>query len=132
VSIETTVAVARLAAYNHGMDVRDERLAKNEALLREVNERIHEVGERLQVLPDDELLDFRCECGRPECDESLSMTKAEYEHVRSEQDRFAVLPGHEDDEIERIVERTDRYLVVDKRPEAEPYVGADGKPDSDA
>jgi hypothetical protein len=130
VSIETTLPVTRLAAYNRGMDVRDERLAKNEALLREVNERIHEVGEHLQVLPDDELLDFRCECGRAECEESLSMTPAEYEHVRSDNDRFAVLPGHEDDDVERIVERTDRYLVVDKRPEAEPYVGADGQPDS--
>ena len=114
------------------MDARDERLAKNEALLRAVNERIHEVGERLQVLPDDELLEFRCECGRPECDDSLSMTPAEYEHVRSDNDRFAVLPGHEEHQIERIVERTDRYLVVDKRPKAEPYVGADGQADSGA
>jgi hypothetical protein len=112
------------------MDPREERLAKNEALLREVNERIHEVGERLQVLPEDELLDFRCECGEPECESSVSLTPAEYEHVRSDNDRFAVLPGHEDEGIERVVERTDRYLVVDKRPEAEPYVGADGQPDS--
>jgi len=112
------------------MDARDERLAKNEALLREVNERIHEVGERLQVLPDDELLEFRCECGRPECDSPVSLTAAEYEHVRSDNDRFALLPGHEDEEIERVVERNDRYVVVDKLPEAEPYVGADGTPDS--
>ena len=114
------------------MDARDKRLATNEALLREVNERIHEVGERLQVLPEDELLDFRCECGRPECDESVSLTVAEYEHVRSDNDRFAVVPGHEGLEIEQVVERTDRYFVVDKRPEAEPYVDADGEPDSGA
>jgi hypothetical protein len=132
VSIETRIPVARLGAYNRGMDARDERLAKNEALLREVNERIHEIGENLQVLPDDEQLDFRCECGRPECEDSVSMTPAEYERVRSDNDRFAVLPGHEEEEIERIVEQTDRYLVVDKRPEAEPYVGADGQADSDA
>ena len=112
------------------MDTRDERLAKNEALLREVNERIHEVGERLQVLPDGDLLDFRCECGRPSCDTSVSLTQAEYEHVRSDNDRFALVPGHEDEEIERIVERSDRYVVVDKRPAAEPFVGADGKAES--
>jgi hypothetical protein len=46
-----------------------------------------------------------------------------------ERERFAVVPGHEDPEIERVLERTDRYLVVDKRPEAEPLVGADGDPD---
>jgi hypothetical protein len=105
-------------------------MAKNEALLREVNERIQEVGERLQVLPDDELLDFRCECGRAECENSVSMTSDEIEQVRSENDRFAVLPGHEDPEIERVVERNERYVIVDKLPEAEPYVGADGMPDS--
>jgi hypothetical protein len=112
------------------VDAREERTARNEALLREVNERIQEVGERLQVLPDDELLEFRCECGRRECDEFISLRAPEYEHVRSEDDRFAVVPGHEDPEIERVVERTDRYLVVDKRPEAESLVGADGEPDS--
>jgi hypothetical protein len=114
------------------VDGRDERTARNEALLREVNERIHEVGESLQVLPDDEQLDFRCECGRPECEEFVSLKTREYEHVRSDNDRFAVVPGHEDPELERVVERTERYVVVDKRPEVEPLVGADGEPDSGA
>jgi hypothetical protein len=114
------------------MDVRQERSAKNEALLREVNERIHEVGERLQVLPEDNALDFRCECGRPDCDGYVSMPAADYERVRSDNDRFVLVPGHEDPEIERVVERAERYVVVDKRPEAEPYVGADGRPDSGA
>jgi hypothetical protein len=132
VPIETTVLGTRLGLTIAAMDAREERIAKNEALLREVNEKIHDVGERLQVLPEDEFLDFRCECGRPECNDSVSMTTAEYERVRSDNDRFAVLPGHEKDEIERVVDRTDRYLVVDKRPEAEPYVGADGKPNSES
>ena len=105
-------------------------MAANEALLREVNDRIEDVGERLRVLPDDKRLDFRCECGRNECVTMISMSVREYEHVRSDKDRFAVTPGHEDDEIERVVERADGYLVVDKRPEAEPLVGADGVPDS--
>jgi hypothetical protein len=114
------------------MDARHERSAKNEALLREVNERIEEVGERLQVLPEDEVLDFRCECGRPECESPVSMPVAAYRRVRSDNDRFVLVPGHEDMEIERVVERADRYVVVDKRPEAEPFVGADGRPDSGA
>jgi hypothetical protein len=114
------------------VDAHQERKAKNEALLRSVNERINEVGERLQVLPENDALEFHCECGRPSCESHISMTTAEFEHVRSDNDRFAVVPGHEDEEIERVIERTDRYLVVDKRPEAEPYVGADGQPDSRA
>ena len=47
-------------------------------------------------------------------------------------DRFAVVPGHEDGAIERVVEENGTYVIVDKRPEAEPYVGADGEPDSGA
>jgi hypothetical protein len=114
------------------MDTRKERSAKNEALLREVNERIEEVGERLQVLPEDEVLDFRCECGRPACESSVPMPAAAYRRMRSDNDRFVLVPGHEDPEIERVVERAERYVIVDKRPEAEPYVGADGQPDSGA
>ena len=112
------------------MDPRDERTAKNEALLREVNDRIEDVGRHLQVLPDDEELDFRCECGRADCDELISMPVSAYEHVRAESDRFAVIPGHQDDAIERVVERADSYVIVDKLPQAERFVGGDGKPDS--
>jgi hypothetical protein len=114
------------------MDPRAERTAKNEALLREVNDRIEDVGQHLQVLPDGNLLDFRCECGRPECEDFISMAVSKYEHVRAENDRFAVVPGHESDEIERVVERADGYVIVDKLPSAERFVGADGKPNSGA
>ena len=112
------------------MDLREQRTAANEALLREVNDRIEDVGQQLRVLPDGERLDFRCECGRSGCEAMISMTVREYEHVRADNDRFAVAPGHENDAIERVVERNDGYLIVDKRPEAERLVGADGVPDS--
>ena len=114
------------------MDAREERSAKNEALLREVNDRIEEVGKRLQVLPEGQLLEFRCECGRTACEDFISMAVEAYEHVRADNDRFAVVPGHEDEEIERVVERSERYVIVDKRPNAEPFVGADGEPESGA
>ena len=114
------------------MDRRERRTAANEALLREVNERIQEVGVHLRVLPDDEKLDFRCECGRGDCDSMISMSVREYEHVRADNDRFAVTPGHENEQIERVVERREGYLIVDKKPRVEPLVGADGEPDSGA
>jgi hypothetical protein len=114
------------------MDEREARSAKNEALLREVNDRIEEVGERLTVVPAHDRLDFRCECGQPTCEAFVSLTVSEYEHVRANNDRFAVLPGHEDSRIERVVERAECYLIVDKLPDAERFVGADGQPDSGA
>ena len=42
------------------------------------------------------------------------MTKPEYEHVRAASDQFFVVPGHENAEVERIVERFPGYLIVAK------------------
>jgi hypothetical protein len=108
----------------------EERAARNEALWREVNERIDEVDETMRVLPDDSALSFHCECGRQGCTEMISLTPREYREVRGDVDRFAVFPGHEQPTLERVVQRTDRYVIVDKLPAAEPLVGGDGLPDS--
>jgi hypothetical protein len=43
---------------------------------------------------------------------------AEYEAVRGEGKRFAVMPGHEDDSVERVVQRERAFLVVEKIGEA--------------
>lgn len=114
------------------MEAWEERAARNEALWREVNQRIDEVGEDMRILPDDSVLSFHCECGRQGCTEMISLTPAEYREVRGDVDRFAVSPGHEQPTLERIVERKDRYVVVDKLPRAEPFVGGDGLADSGA
>jgi hypothetical protein len=53
------------------------------------------------------------------------MSVAEYEQVRQQDDRFALLPGHETEELEAVVRRTERYVVVDKKREAEPFVEDD-------
>jgi hypothetical protein len=107
------------------MDGREARAAKNEALLREVNDRIEQVGAHLTVMPADDRLDFRCECGQPDCDSFVSLTVREYAHVRSDNDRFAVVPGHENPEIERVVERHARYVVVEKVGEARAQIDRD-------
>ena len=98
----------------------------------EVNEQIDKVDESMRVLPDNSFLMLHCECGGKGCTTMISLAPAEYRDVRSDVDRFAIAPGHENATIERVVKRTDRYLVVDKLPAAEPFVGGDGLPDSGA
>jgi hypothetical protein len=44
----------------------------------------------------------------------MRLTRAEYESVRSEPARFAVLPGHVFSEAERVIEEHDGYLIVEK------------------
>jgi hypothetical protein len=94
---------------------REERLGENEALFREVNERIAEVAEEfLEIGARDTPVEFNCECGAPDCTEQISLTIVEYEALRAEPTRFAVVPGHEVSDIERVVDRRPEYLVVEK------------------
>jgi hypothetical protein len=105
-----------------------ERQARNEALLREVNERIDGLdrqAERSGITPAESTFGFHCECGRDGCTEMLWMRLAEYDCVREQDDRFALVPGHETPELERVVDRTDRYVIVDKAADAEPFVEDD-------
>ena len=83
--------------------------ARTQSLFREVNERIEEFNRAAVV--DGEVL---CECASKECVELIPLTYDEYEQVRRIPTHFLVVPGHELPEIERAVERTDRYVVVEK------------------
>ena len=115
------------------MEERLERRVRNEGLFREVNDRIEELSKDVEaqgIAPDGGLIEFHCECGRESCTERVRLTVAEYQRVRSDNDRFAIVPGHETPGVEVVVETGERFLVVDKLPEAEPLVGADGKPRS--
>jgi hypothetical protein len=62
---------------------------------------------------------FVCECGHLGCSETVEIAIPEYEAVRTSFDRFLVVPGHEIEEVDEMVERRKDYLVVVKRePEA--------------
>jgi hypothetical protein len=94
--------------------------------MREVNQRVAELREQGSWGDDDGLMEIHCECGAfPDCDTKLSLRVEEYERVRSQDDRFAVAPGHESSELETVVERTDTWLIVDKLPQFDPLVDDD-------
>jgi hypothetical protein len=108
------------------LEERFARQAHNESLFREVNERIAQLGENAQAWSPDGTVEFLCECGEEGgCGQRVRVPLDVYERVRSQDDRFVVRPGHETLEIERAVEWTDDYVVVDKIPAAEPYVADD-------
>ena len=91
------------------------RLARNEAAFRRINEDISKGRDRDD---DTTLIGFVCECGKADCARLIEMTPAEYELVREDPRRFAVVPGHEIAAVEDVVARTDRYAVVQKTEEA--------------
>ena len=94
------------------MEERETRIGKNEAVFREVNERLKEIGESFSLVA--ERADFICECGNATCAEPIQMPLDEYERVRANPTWFAIRPGHEIPDVEFVVERHDRYDVVEK------------------
>jgi hypothetical protein len=100
------------------------RQARNEALLRQVNEQIATLRESAGGWADsDQGFDFQCECGKLDsCDARVVLTAEEYERVHGQRDRFVVVPGHETDELEVVVEANERYAIVDKREAYERFV----------
>jgi hypothetical protein len=87
-----------------------ERIAKTEALFRNVNEGIREASDRLET----EVGDFICECGDSTCTEHVRLPLEEYERVREHPTRFVVRPGHVKGPIERVVEQEPHYSVIEK------------------
>jgi hypothetical protein len=94
---------------------REERLAENEGLFREVNERVAEVATHNIDNETASSVDLTCECGRTDCSETMMMTIAEYEAIRARSTHFGVVPQHEQPEIESVIERHPSYFVVEKR-----------------
>lgn len=90
----------------------EQRAARNEALFREVNENIAAVEERYGTTPTEP--SFICECAHADCTEQVRVAADDYRRVRENTRQFLVLPGHEDPQIERVVERHSNYLIVEK------------------
>jgi diaminopimelate decarboxylase len=95
----------------------DERIAKNESLFREANERIKEMSDSFADV-DPSPVQFVCECGRTGCTEPITLTLREYEDIRTDSRHFAVVPGHVDSLRERVIDDRGGYSVVEKIGEA--------------
>ena len=86
-------------------------------MFREVNERIEDLAATFGL--GDRPLELICECGDTSCTRAISMTSAEYAALRKDPALFAVYPGHESPDVERIVEQREGYDVIRKH-EGEP------------
>jgi hypothetical protein len=94
-------------------DSRLQRLSQNQALFRDVNERVAKLAGEFVM---DDALTFICECSDTECSAQIELTLDEYERVRSVPSWFVVLPGHEIPAVEDVYERSGRrFLIVEKR-----------------
>ncbi len=96
-----------------------ERAATNQSRFRAYNNRI-EPHKRVHTWTEPPLPGWVCECAFVECLLPVRLTIAEYESIRSDPTRFLVAPGgdHVMPEVERVIERHERYWIVEKLGEA--------------
>jgi hypothetical protein len=104
-----------------------ERVAKNEAVFREVNERIYSLSQwpETRGLP----LHAVCECSQPDCFEQLPIEVAAYEAIRAEPTWFLVITTHVDPELERVVQDAGHYSVVEKHTHEKFFLKTDPRGD---
>jgi hypothetical protein len=88
---------------------RAERIAYNEAHCRDLNER------KAEWMDDGRpAAGFRCECGHAECHERIQLAGSEWEEVRAEPTRFAVVPTHVAVGVETVVQEYPHVWLVEK------------------
>jgi hypothetical protein len=96
------------------MDERARRIGENEAVYRAVNEKIQTLNESFGTLA--ESMTIVCECGNLSCAEQIRVDPGTYERVRADPTQFVVVPGHELEDVEQVIEQNDAYAIVRKRP----------------
>jgi hypothetical protein len=91
---------------------RQRRVAENEAIFREVNERIESLSHDLRGTG--RTLQIVCECGDTGCIERIAVPAGRYEDVRGHPARFLLVTGHEQLEVEQVVSVFGAYEIVEK------------------
>lgn len=96
------------------MDERERRIGQNEALFRQVNERLRDLNEAFGAVTN--RIELICECADRSCAERISLSLAEYENLRATAEWFVVAPGHVvPTDVESVVRRGKGWEIVRKR-----------------
>lgn len=95
------------------------KMGLNEALLRERNEALEAHNASVHWV-NPPVADWYCECAVVDCSVPVQLTIGEYERVRANPRWFVIAPDerHLKPKVERVVERADRYWIVEKVGEA--------------
>jgi hypothetical protein len=94
------------------VDERQERVGRNEALFRVLNEQLEGLNDTFSVQTG--TFDIVCECGNGECVEQLTISTDDYAHIRRDPTLFVLVSGHQDLTSEAVVEEQGTYVVVRK------------------
>lgn len=95
-----------------GSPERQARAARNQTLFRALNEKLHDVNDALSAIT--ETFVIACECADVGCVKMIDIAPGEYDAVRADSRRFVVLPDHVYLDVEKVVDRRDGYVIVEK------------------
>jgi hypothetical protein len=101
---------------------REVRAAQNELVFRAVNEQIVEMTDRFRAQLSE--IDIVCECADTSCVGTIRIDSDVFSKIERAEGRFLVLPGHEDETVEQVVQRDEKYFVVLKPVVAQASNGA--------
>jgi hypothetical protein len=104
------------------MDERERRMAENETLFREVNERVDDTAADFVGADETSTCEYFCECANADCTFRVALTHAQYANLRADPRQFVVLPLHFTPEVETLVTKNEGYWLVRKTGEAGEYV----------
>lgn len=103
----------------------DRRMAENEVVFREYNEKVQQGIENLKKIAaaegqTDQLgdldmeLEFFCECSDENCRRRITMKPSLYTKIHKKRDHFIIIPAHEAKIIEHVVLAKSDYSIVRK------------------
>jgi len=93
-------------------NISKERLIQNEQTFKERNVEVKNVLENM--LPDDTVISFVCECSNQECHEHIELTPEEYEALHANKKHYIIKIGHVTPSVEKVVLERDTFEVVEK------------------
>ncbi len=93
-------------------DVQKQRLVDNEIIARTNNRK---AGAAMDAIPEDvKTVNFFCECSRAPCKEHILISVDAYTKIHEHNNRFMVMPGHDQSSVESVKKRLSDYWVVEK------------------
>lgn len=103
----------------------ERRQIENEMIFRRSNEKVGESlgaldamhiedGDIHLVRNEDLTLHFKCECSDENCVVRIPMLLSKYQEIHADRKKFIVLPDHQVDPIEKVIEESAGYNVVKK------------------
>ena len=101
--------------YGDAPDAARSDLAKsreNEERFAAANAQIRDTALSLEI--NRSLVPFLCECSDVGCTQTIQVSLAAYDAARAQPGAFLLLAGHDDNRVERVIGRTDGYVLVEK------------------